>query len=105
VAWCEQLLALALAEDNIVVMDNLAAHKVTCVRETIEARGVSLPYLPPYSPDLTPIENGFSKIKAHMRKLAARSIDTLREPATDAPGIVTPKDFANVFVLAGYGSH
>lgn len=105
VAWCEQLLAPALAEDSIVVMDNLAAHKVAGVREAIEARGASLLYLPPYSPDLTPIENGFSKIKAHMRKLAARTIDTLHEAAADALGTVTPKDCTNFFVHAGYGSH
>jgi transposase len=101
VAWCEQLLAPALAEDSIVVMDNLAAHKVTGVREAIEARGASLLYLPPDSPDLTPIENGFSRIKAHMRKLAARAIDTFHEAAADALGTVTPKDGTTFVVHAG----
>jgi transposase len=101
VAWCEQLLAPALAEESIVVMDNLAAHKVTGVREAIEAHGASLLYLPPDSPDLTPIENGFSRIKAHMRTLAARAIDTLHEAAADALETVTPKDSTTFFVHAG----
>ena len=101
VAWCEYLFAPARAEDSIVIMDNLAAHKVTGVREAIEGRGANLLYLPPDSPDLTPIENGFSRIKAHMRKLAARAIDTLHEAAADALETVTPKDGTNFFVHAG----
>jgi transposase len=100
VAWYEHLFAPALAEESIVVMDNLAAHKVTGVCEAIEGRGASLLYLPPDSPDLTPIENGFSR-KAHMRTLAARAIDTLHEAAADALETVTPKDGTTFFVHAG----
>jgi transposase len=100
VAWYEHLFAPARAEDSIVVMDNLAAHKVTGVCEAIVGRGASLLYLPPDSPDLTPIENGFSR-KAHMRTLAARAIDTLHEAAADALETVTPKDGTTFFVHAG----
>jgi len=99
VAWYEHLFAPALAEESIVVMDNLAAHKVTGVCEAIVGRGASLLYLPPDSPDLTPIENGFSR-KAHMRTLAARAIDTLHEAAADALETVTPKDGTTFFVHA-----
>jgi transposase len=105
VAWYEHLFAPARAEDSIVVMDNLAAHKVTGVCEAIVGRGASLLYLPPDSPDLTPIANGFSRIKVHMGKLVARAIDTLHEAAADALETVTPKDCTNFFVHAGYGSH
>jgi transposase len=72
-AWVEQMLAPALRPGDIVVMDNLAAHKVAGVRQAIEACGAELHYLPPYSPDLNPIENAFAKLKAHVRKSAART--------------------------------
>src|SRR5262249_19663990 len=74
--YVEQVLAPTLSEDDIVVMDNLASHKVAGVREAIEA-GARLLYLPPYSPDLNPIEQAFAKLKAMLRKAAARSIETL----------------------------
>ena len=76
-AWVEQMLAPGLRPDDIVVMDNLAAHKVTGVREAIEARGAKLLYLPPYSPDLNPIEQAFAKLKALLRKAAERTVDGL----------------------------
>jgi transposase len=103
-AWCEQLLGPALRQGDIVVMDNLAAHKVAGVREAIEARGARLLYLPPYSPDFTPIENGFAKLKAHVRKAAARTIDALHEAAAEALKTVTPQDCKGFFSHAGYGS-
>jgi len=83
-AWVEQMLAPTLRRGDIVVMDNLAAHKVVGVRQAIEARGAELRYLPPYSPDLNPIENAFAKLKAHVRKSAARTIDTLERAAANA---------------------
>ena len=101
-AWCEQSLGPALKPGDIVVMDNLAAHKVAGVTEAIEARGAQLLYLPPYSPDLTPIENGFAKLKALLRKLAARTIDALHEAAADALRSITPQDCAAFFAHAGY---
>jgi transposase len=76
-AYVEQFLAPTLSVGDIVVMDNLPAHKVKGVAEAIEARGAELRYLPPYSPDLNPIEQMFAKLKALLRKAAARSVDKL----------------------------
>ena len=76
-AYVEQFLAPALAPGDVVIMDNLASHKVRGVREAIEARGASLLYLPPYSPDLNPIELVFSKLKRLLRSAAARTVASL----------------------------
>lgn len=76
-AWVEQHLARVLSEGDIVVMDNLSSHKVAGVREAIEARGAELWYLPPYSPDLNPIELAFSKFKKLLRDGAERTVDKL----------------------------
>jgi transposase len=97
------MLAPTLHLGDIVVMDNLAAHKVTGVRQAIEARGAELRYLPPYSPDLNPIENAFAKFKAHVRKSAARTLDALEQAAADALQQFKPGECANFFTHAGYG--
>jgi transposase len=76
-AYAEQMLAPALASGDVVVMDNLAAHKVAGVQEAIRAVGGTLLYLPPYSPDLNPIEQAFAKLKALLRKAACRTRDGL----------------------------
>lgn len=76
-AYVEQVLAPSLKPRDIVIMDNLSSHKVDGVRQAIKAKGAFLLYLPPYSPDLNPIELAFSKLKALLRKAAARSIDDL----------------------------
>lgn len=76
-AWVEQHLAPTLRPGDIVVMDNLSSHKVTGVRKAIEAAGAELRYLPPYSPDLTPIELAFSKLKKLLRDGAERTVDKL----------------------------
>ena len=76
-AYVEQFLAPTLAPGDIVIADNLASHKVAGVREAIEARDASLRFLPAYSPDLNPIEQGFAKIKARIRKAAPRSREAL----------------------------
>jgi transposase len=76
-AYVEQVLIPSLTTGDVVIMDNLPAHKVTGVREAIEAAGASLVYLPPYSPDLNPIKMAFSKFKAYMRAAAARTLDSL----------------------------
>lgn len=76
-AYAEQFLAPTLKPGDVVVMDNLSAHKVAGVRQAIERVGASVLYLPPYSPDLNPIEQLFAKIKAILRTLAARSKDAL----------------------------
>ena len=77
-AYVEQCLAPTLKRKDIVMIDNLPAHKVAGVREAIEARGATLRYLPKYSPDLNPIEMPFSKLKADLRKAAERTIPRLR---------------------------
>ena len=76
-AYVEQVLVPTLKPGDIVIMDNLPAHKGTAVRLAIEAVGAALRFLPPYSPDLNPIENAFSKLKAHLRKAAERTVDGL----------------------------
>jgi transposase len=99
--YVEQVLAPTLAPGDIVILDNLGSHKVAGVREAIEARGASLVYLPPYSPDLNPIEQAFAKLKALLRKIAARTIS-----AWDALGDIvarfTPEESANYLANAGY---
>lgn len=101
-AWIEQMLAPTLRPGDIVVMDNLAAHKVVGVRQAIEAFGAQLRYLPPYSPDLNPIENAFAKLKAHVRKSAARTLGTLERAAANALPQFKPHQCANFFAHAGY---
>ena len=103
-AWVEQMLAPTLRPSDIVVMDNLAAHKVAGVRQAIEACGAELRYLPPYSPDLNPIENAFAKLKAHVRKSAARTLDALERAAGNALPQFKPDQCANFFAHAGYRS-
>ena len=76
-AYAEQFLAPALRPGDVVVMDNLGSHKVAGVREAVEARGATLLYLPPYSPDLNPVEQVFAKLKALLRAEAARTVEAL----------------------------
>jgi transposase len=83
-AYVEHFLCPELRPEDVVVMDNLSAHKVDGVRQLIEARGAKLLYLPPYSPDLNPIEKAWSKIKQILRALKARSTETLDEAITEA---------------------
>ena len=101
-AYVEQVLVPTLSPGEVVIMDNLPAHKGSEVRRAIEATGAGLRYLPPYSPDLNPIENAFSKLKAILRKAAARTIDGLWEAIRDALPRFTPQDCASYFTAAGY---
>jgi transposase len=101
-AYIEQVLVPTLRCGDTVIMDNLPAHKGTEVRRAIEAAGAMLHYLPPYSPDFNPIENAFSKLKAFLRKAAARTIDDLWNVIRDALPTFTPQDCANYFTAAGY---
>jgi len=101
-AYVEHLLAPTLAPGDIVVMDNLPAHKPACVREAIEATGAALRFLPPYSPDFNPIENAFSKLKSILRKAAARTIDDLWRVIGDAIDAFSPEECRNYFIAAGY---
>jgi transposase len=86
----------------MVVADNLGSHKVAGVREAIEARGAHLLFLPAYSPDLNPIEQVFAKLKALLRKAAARTIETLIAAIADALATVTPQECANYLANSGY---
>jgi transposase len=103
-AWVEQMLAPVLEPGDIVVMDNLPAHKPAAVRAAIESRGAELKYLPPYSPDLNPIEMAYSKFKALLKKAAARTLDALSTAIAVALERITPADCRNYFRAAGYGS-
>ena len=96
-AWVEQMLAPTLRPGDLVVMDNLPAHKVAGVRQAIERRGARLLYLPPYSPDFNPIENAFAKLKAHVRKAAARTFDALEIAAAKALRQFQPEECKNFF--------
>lgn len=102
VTWCEQMLAPALRPGDIVVMDNLPAHKVAGAQEAIEAAGASLLFLPPYSPDFNPIEMAFSKLKAHVRKAAARTVEALDAAVAAALKTFRPHECENFFAHAGY---
>jgi transposase len=101
-AYVEQILAPTLRRGDIVVMDNVSVHKVIGVREAIEARGADLFYLPPYSPDLNPIEQFFSKLKALLRKAAARSIDALWDAIGSFLADFSPRECAAYLSNAGY---
>src|SRR5918995_3336117 len=101
-AYIEQALAPSLRPGDIVVMDNLAAHKVKGVRAAIEAAGAELRYLPPYSPDLNPIEQAFAKLKALLRAAASRTVDTLWQALGHALDAFTPAECARYLAHAGY---
>lgn len=103
-AYVEQILAPTLAPGDIVIADNLSSHKVAGVREAIERCGATLVYLPPYSPDLNPIEKAFAKLKALLRKLAARTVGRLWDALGDLLQRFTPQECANYLTSAGYGS-
>ena len=101
-AWIEQMLAPTLVQGDIVIMDNLAAHKVSGIREAIEARGAELRYLPPYSPDLNPIEQAFAKLKALLRKAAERTVDGLWKAIGKLLDLFPPAECANYLLNSGY---
>lgn len=101
-AWVRQGLAPALQKDDLVIMDNLATHKVQGVREAIEAAGARLRYLPPYSPDFNPIENMWSKIKQSLRSLAPRSREELIPAAKSAFAAISRADCRGFFLNAQY---
>lgn len=101
-AYARHVLAPTLAPGETVVMDNLPAHKVAGVREAIEATGARLHLLPPYSPDFNPIELAFAKLKALLRKAAARTIPQLWDAIADTLPQFTPAECANYFAACGY---
>jgi transposase len=101
-AYLEHCLAPELKEGQVVVMDNLPAHKPDRMRELIEDRSCELAYLPPYSPDYNPIEEAFSKIKGVLRGAQARTRRTLVEAMGQALSTVTAQDARGFFEHCGY---
>jgi transposase len=101
-SYVEQVLAPSLRKGQIVVMDNLGAHRPNRIRELIEERGCELVYLPSYSPDYNPIEEAFAKIKNILRMAAARSKEALVEAIGAALSAVTAADVRSFFEHAGY---
>jgi len=103
-AYVELFLVPSLWPGQVVVMDNLGAHKTERVRQLIEERGCELWFLPAYSPDLNPIEEAFSKVKARLRKAAARTREVLVEAMGEALSSVSTQDARGWFAHCGYGS-
>ena len=101
-AYVEQVLVPTLAPGDIVVMDNLPAHRARGVRQAIERAGARRLFLPPYSPDFNPIEQAFAKLKALLRKAAARTVDDLWAAIAIFIDAFTPEECANYFTNSGY---
>ncbi len=101
-AYVEQVLCPALKPGQVVVMDNLSAHKVSGVRDRIEQAGATLLYLPPYSPDFNPIEQAWSKIKQLLRSAKARTAEALDHAVTQAIAAVTAQNATAWFHHCGY---
>jgi transposase len=102
-AYVRQGLVSELKAGDIVIMDNLPAHKVRGVQQAIESAGARLVYLPPYSPDLNPIEKAFSKLKAILRKAAARTLEDLCAAIASALDAFQSRECRNYFAACGYG--
>ncbi len=103
-AYVEKLLVPALKPGDIVVMDNLGSHKGKAVRAAIRKAGAKLFFLPKYSPDLTPIEQAFSKIKNAMRKASMRTVEAVWKRLGKLLDTLSPQECANYFKNAGYAS-
>jgi transposase len=101
-AYVKQVLVPTLAPGDIVILDNLPAHKPLAIRKAIEAAGAVMLFLPPYSPDFNPIEMAFSKIKASLKKAAARTVLALWDAIRKAIDTVTPNDARAFFTACGY---
>ena len=100
--YVQHVLAPTLKRGDVVVLDNLPAHKVAGIREAVADRGAQIFYLPPYSPDMNPIEMAFSKLKALLRKAAARTVEGLWAAIGRLIDTITPNECANYFAAAGY---
>ena len=101
-AYVRTLLVPCLVPGDIVIMDNLPAHKVSGARQAIEDAGALLIFLPPYSPDFNPIEKAISQIKAFLKKTAARTKEDLHAAIAKAIDLVTPQNARNYFAACGY---
>ena len=103
--WVKEVLGPTLRPGDVVVMDNLQAHKVSGVEEEINGRGARLIYLSPYSPDFNPIEQCWSKIKTYLRQAKARTIEVLMEAIKQALATITAADACAWFAHCGYTLH
>ena len=101
-AYVEQVLVPTLQPGDVVIMDNLPAHKPVAIRQAIEVTGAQLRFLPPYSPDFNPIEMAFAKFKAILKKAACRTIPDLWDTIATAIDTFTPTECQNYFNAAGY---
>jgi transposase len=101
-AYIEQVLVPQLWPGAVVLMDNLSPHKASGVQERIEEAGAGLLYLPPYSPDLNPVELAWSKLKAYLRSVAARTYRTLSRAITNGLHLISPADALHFFSHRGY---
>lgn len=95
-------LAPTLAQGTVVILDNLATHKTLSAAQALRDRGCWLLFLPPYSPDLNPIEMAFAKLKSHLRRIGARTFDQLLKAIGDICNLFTPEECQNYFKAAGY---
>ena len=102
--YVETQLAPTLARGDVVILDNLAAHKSERAKACLRERGAWFLFLPPYSPDLNPIEMAFSKLKAHLRRIGARTLDALWRAVGEICDLFSPDECWNFFKAAGYGS-
>jgi transposase len=100
--YVEQVLAPTLAKGELVILDNLGSHKGKSARNAIRAKGAHLMFLPPYSPDLNPIEQVFAKLKHRLRQAAARSTDTVCDAIGQILTAFSPQECANYFTNSGY---
>ncbi len=100
--YVETQLAPVLRPGDVVILDNLSSHKSERAAQAIQARGAWMLFLPPYSPDLNPIEMAFAKLKAHLRATAARTIDALWKAIGNICALFSPQECSNYFDAAGY---
>ena len=103
-AWVEQFLVPTLSPGDVVIMDNLGSHKSQAVRRAIRQAGAKLLFLPPYSPDLNPIEQVFAKLKTLLRKAGERSVDAVWQRIGDLLDAFAPHECANYITNSGYAS-
>jgi transposase len=103
--WVETQLAPTLSPGDVIILDNLAVHKSAKAAECLKRRGAWFLFLPPYSPDLNPIEMAFAKLKAHLRTAAARTFDALWRAIGDICDLFSPEECWNYLQAAGYASN
>ena len=104
-AYIRDVLAPELEPGTVVICDNLAAHRNKDAAAALKAKRCWFLYLPPYSPDLNPIELAFSKLKAHLRRIGARTFDQMFDALAQTCDLFTPEEWWNYFCEAGYGSN